>query len=528
MSYRHTSHILGHSKGVPKLSHNPRSQEVPWMAPTVPPPPSTENLDAVPTTAAPLEDVINRLHDLIYSVTLPKTKTAKTAVITIEALHTARSLAASAQVSLLAHKENTALSKVSMQLDAIAAHLAISAVPPSDQKRSYATVLTSGIHPLRTASAASAASATSTSTSTSIDDTPSLPPLPLPHPRPCPHPCPHPRPHPATRFDMTLTLKSRDSPISTDWSNEDLIGKILVAMRDTNCWMEERTCSPDSEGNPRPGLHPPRIRAVGQYRSGDFWVATDTKEGRDMMIATVNTWLPKLSDRLKYVQKTYPVIVYGVPTACVSPASDTDEDLAALIVEHNSDILVRPEALTRAEFLAPGHGQTGRRQAPRGAKISLVLHLADPAVANKCIDRHIVLFGGLFPTAKFVPHPPRCYNCQITGHLARSCKMPTRCGLCAENHDTQQCRNMRKNSPLDQLPPLKCVGCQGPHAASDTSCPARRMAIQAHRRKITVTDFYFPVQSQHETAIHSSPPLPFVSTCPQALHPHASAAGTTG
>ena len=236
---------------------------------------------------------------------------------------------------------------------------------------------------------------------------------------------------------MTLTLKSQDSPIPTDLTNGDLIDKILVAMRDTSCWMEDKLCSPDSEGNPRTGPHPPHIRTVRQHRSGDFWLATDTKEERNMMIATVDTWLPKVSDQLKYVQKTYPVIVYDVPTACVSPVSNTDEDLAALVIEHNADVLVRPEALLRAEFLAPGRGQKGHGETPRGTKISLVLHFADPAVVNKCIDRHVAL--GLFPAAKFVPHPPRCYNCQATGHFACSCKMSTRCGLCTESHDTKQC-----------------------------------------------------------------------------------------
>ena len=210
------------------------------------------------------------------------------------------------------------------------------------------------------------------------------------------------------------------------------------------------------QASAHPTMH---ICVVGQHCSGDSWVATDMKGEHNMMIATVNTWLPKLSDQLKYVQKTYLVIVYDVPTACVSPASNTDEDLMALIIEHNMDILAWPEALTQAKFMAPGHGQTGCRQAPHGAKIALVLHFADPVVANNGIDWHVALFGGLFPTAKFVLHPPRCYNCQITGHLAHSSKMSTRCRLCVENHDIQQCQNMCKHTPPDQLPPLKCAGC---------------------------------------------------------------------
>ena len=105
------------------------------MAPTVQPPPSTKNLDAVPTPAAPLEDIILKLHDLIHNIAFPKTKTAKTAVITVEALCAACSLAASARVSLLAHHKNPVLNKVSAQLDAITVQLAIPIISAPNDKQ---------------------------------------------------------------------------------------------------------------------------------------------------------------------------------------------------------------------------------------------------------------------------------------------------------------------------------------------------------------------------------------------------------
>ena len=56
--------------------------------------------------------------------------------------------------------------------------------------------------------------------------------------------------------------------------------------------------------------HMPYIWVVGHHRSGDIWIATETKAGHDKMVDTVDVWLPKLSDRLHYVQKTYPVIIH--------------------------------------------------------------------------------------------------------------------------------------------------------------------------------------------------------------------------
>ena len=119
------------------------------MAPTVQPPPPTKNPGVAPTPAASLDDIIQKLYDLIHNIALPKTKTAKTAAITVEALRTARSLAASARTSLpAAHLENLVLNKVSTQLDAIAVQLAIPIAPSSSGKQSYASTLASGAHPL--------------------------------------------------------------------------------------------------------------------------------------------------------------------------------------------------------------------------------------------------------------------------------------------------------------------------------------------------------------------------------------------
>ena len=159
----------------------------------------------------------------------------------------------------------------------------------------------------------------------------------------------------------------------------------------------------------------------------------EMKAGRDKMVDTVDVWLPKLSDRLHCIQKTYPVIVCRVPTEFALLARKDGEDLTALIVEHNADIIMRLEALNCAEFLAPGHGQ-----APHSASVptSIVLHFTDLVVANKSIDQHIALCSSLLPTTKFIPRPLICFNCQHTGHFARFCRLPTMCGLCAENHDT--------------------------------------------------------------------------------------------
>ena len=177
----------------------------------------------------------------------------------------------------------------------------------------------------------------------------------------------------------------------------------------------------------------------------------ELEAGQDMMVDMIDQWLPKLSSQLHYIPRTYPVIVHGVPTTFVPPhINEESGDLVALFCEQNTDIIICPAALQQAAFLACGHGP-----APHKSHGSVILYFTDCEMANKSIDCHIALGGRLLPTAKFVPPPLQCYNCQHMGHPARYCKTATRCGCCAGNHDTWHCQSANEDSPPDQPAPLK-------------------------------------------------------------------------
>ena len=370
------------------------------MIPTVEPPPPKPSNIGDPTTIPTIVDLAHNLHDLLFEIPLPKTRNAKMAPIALEALHHARDLITSVATLLHEHPRESNLSNISKQLDAVTTRLGTLNVaqvaqplsPPKTQ--SYASVLATGIQ--------------------------------------CPELLKDPPPPPCMRahFDLTLTQKSRNHPVLTELSSQDLSDRIYAALREADCWHEIRPISPDSEGSGELCLAP-CIRAVGRHRSGNLWILVVSEAVRDMLIGSIHEWLPQLSDSLTYIPKTYPVLIHGMPTSF-----DTSHDSPNInaLLDVNLDIILHPSTLQHVEFLICNPGCLQHK-----THSSVVLHFMDPTVANDCIAHQVSLHGQLLSMVKFIRHPPRCYSCHQLGHFAQACKLKRACGLHMDTHDTRSC-----------------------------------------------------------------------------------------
>ena len=166
--------------------------------------------------------------------------------------------------------------------------------------------------------------------------------------------------------------------------------------------------------------------------SRDIWVTMDIEAGCTTLIEAINKWLPILSDQLLYSRKTYQVIVHGIPTTF--DTSWDSADICKHLVDYNLDIFACPSTLLSAKFL----GSKCNRMSQK-AHGSLIPHIADPATANTCIDHCIAFEGSHLPTAKFMRHLPRCFNCHQTGHFMCSFQVESRCGLCTGAHNPKEC-----------------------------------------------------------------------------------------
>ena len=96
------------------------------MVPMVQPPPLMKNSNAAPDTKASLDGTVCKLHDLIFKIAIPKSKTTKTTSIAINMLLLACKLAESICMQLQEHHEVPWVADISRQLADIKAHLGIS------------------------------------------------------------------------------------------------------------------------------------------------------------------------------------------------------------------------------------------------------------------------------------------------------------------------------------------------------------------------------------------------------------------
>ena len=231
--------------------------------------------------------------------------------------------------------------------------------------------------------------------------------------------------------------------------------------------------------------HVSGLAAVGRLRSGDIRVAAVTEEDRDQLVAAADRWLPKLSDLLSLARRTYPVLVLGVPSTF--NMSINGEDMRG-IIDSNNEFIEHPSAIQHVEFLPHRRTQAASRE-----NHALIICFADPTTANCCIDHHVILWGRLLPTVKYVHHPPQCYSCHQEGHLAHSCRQKPHCGLCAGEHNTRDCRGTWTEGSPCRFIPLKFPSCDRPHTVKDIHCPVRREVIHNHWCKIADTGPHFPV-----------------------------------
>ncbi|XP_029831964.2 uncharacterized protein LOC115316666 [Ixodes scapularis] len=98
---------------------------------------------------------------------------------------------------------------------------------------------------------------------------------------------------------------------------------------------------------------------------------------------------------------------------------------------------------------------------------------------------------------EYIAAPPRCFNCQALGHIAKYCKGKTKCKRCGEPHSSNECPGTL---------PTKCANCLGDHPASYANCKVRLAALTRkksfiHGPKLVETQRELPVAQEEYPAL---------------------------
>ena len=114
----------------------------------VQPPPLEHNNTTELAPVVSLSICLNKLHELLFKITLPKTKAAKLVSIAVNTLHMAHIPIASACSTLQDSHSEPQLDSINKHLEAISAHLGIHNMTHLAQKCTYTLALSTGIcHP---------------------------------------------------------------------------------------------------------------------------------------------------------------------------------------------------------------------------------------------------------------------------------------------------------------------------------------------------------------------------------------------
>lgn len=122
---------------------------------------------------------------------------------------------------------------------------------------------------------------------------------------------------------------------------------------------------------------------------------------------------------------------------------------------------LQPEGVIAARRLYRRRGKPGDAASPSDRVVlTFRPNTERPTKVNLGFTRHEVV--------EYIEAPPRCFNCQALGHVAKYCKNTLKCKKCSEPHSTKDC--------VGGTPP-KCANCGGEHPADYANCKVRLAAL---------------------------------------------------
>ena len=205
-----------------------------------------------------------------------------------------------------------------------------------------------------------------------------------------------------------------------------------------------------------------KVLAAKKLPSGDVKLFVPDAQTRAALLQD-QEWTTGLGREVRPNQQLYSVLVHNVPLKDI----DTKDPQAAQTLQDQNLSLHPGLRISKLAWL--------KRKLPEGKTHSaIILSTTDPEAANQIITKGLISNYALYITEYYSAAftVTQCFKCQDYGHISTHCGRETRCGQCAEAHNTREC-------PIEKT---QCANCNQEHTAWSNSCPTRR-ARQAKATK---------------------------------------------
>jgi hypothetical protein len=220
--------------------------------------------------------------------------------------------------------------------------------------------------------------------------------------------------------------------------------------------------------------------------SGDILLQADGVEDVDQLIRKPQ-WSKSFGENTIIKKRTWGVIMYGVDCSKINPDRKA-EAKAQLSADNAGRLSTTPANIEYVGWLLGSKAKDLQSS-------MLVVEFDDERAANTAIGRGLVLKGKNHTCSRYDKtfSIQQCFNCLTYGHIAKYCRRKNRCGYCAGDHLTENCKH-----PKDRTR-AKCAVCsekklreeQTKHYAFDRECPERAARLEeARSSRINGPQFY--------------------------------------
>ena len=190
------------------------------------------------------------------------------------------------------------------------------------------------------------------------------------------------------------------------------------------------------------GIEPTKIHKAQKITHGIKIRCTSDKEAEELY----NIDWKNIFKGTDVVEQWSKIVLHGVSKYTIDFERDKPEEIIARIEDANHGIKIgKVEPLTK------------RPRNPNALTQSIIISMKHSEEADECIMSGMSIERRWFRPERYTPQCRinQCFNCQGYGHKANVCTRKTRCGKCAQEHDTRECESET----------MQCANCKDSHHA---------------------------------------------------------------